>query len=231
MNALSIIKDKAREKKRRVVLPEGTEPRAIEATKIIVAEKIAKVTLLGDTAEISRLADKHGLDLSEVDVINPVESPDFEAYVAEFVELRKKRNVSVEEARATMANTLYFGAMMVRHDKADASVAGSVNTTGDVLRAGIQVIGLKQGISTVSSFFMMTVPEYRGEKDKVFFYADGAVVPNPTSEQLASIAVSTVGVDAQSSWHGAQSRDACRSRPRDRQSTRMYPKLRQLWRF
>jgi phosphate acetyltransferase len=90
-----------------------------------------------------------------------------------------------------MANSLFFGAMLVRHDLADASVAGAVNTTGDVLRAAIQVLGLKEGINTVSSCFMMTVPEYRGEKDKVFLYADGAVVPNPTSEQLASIAVST----------------------------------------
>ncbi|MEW6412283.1 MAG: phosphate acetyltransferase [Candidatus Zixiibacteriota bacterium] len=191
MNALSIIKDKAREKNRRVVLPEGTEPRTIQAARVIVAEKIAKVTILGDTKVIAGLAKEHGLDLATVEVINPVESPDFETYVADFVELRKKRKVSAQEARATLANTLYFGAMMVRHDKVDASVAGAVNTTGDVLRAGIQVIGLKPGISTVSSFFMMTVPEYRGEKDKIFFYADGAVVPNPTAEQLASIAVST----------------------------------------
>ncbi|MCK4574255.1 MAG: phosphotransacetylase, partial [candidate division Zixibacteria bacterium] len=86
---------------------------------------------------------------------------------------------------------LYFGAMMVRHDKADASVAGSINTTGDVIRAAIQVIGLKEGISTVSSCFMMTVPKYRDEHGKVFLYADGAVVPNPNAKQLASIAVST----------------------------------------
>ncbi|MDF1545077.1 MAG: phosphotransacetylase, partial [bacterium] len=92
---------------------------------------------------------------------------------------------------ATIKSPLFFGAMLVRHDLADASVAGSVNTTGDVLRAAIQVIGLKEGINTVSSCFMMTVPEFNGEKNKVFLYADGAVVPNPTAEQLASIAAST----------------------------------------
>jgi len=79
----------------------------------------------------------------------------------------------------------------VRHDKADASVAGSINTTGDVLRAAIQVLGLKEGIRTVSSCFLMTIPKYRDVYDKVFLYADGAVVPNPNAEQLASIAVST----------------------------------------
>ncbi|UCG62686.1 MAG: phosphate acetyltransferase [Candidatus Zixiibacteriota bacterium] len=191
MDALSIIKDKAKQKNRRVVLPEGTEPRVIQAARTIVAEKIARVTLLGDGSEIEKLAGEHGLDLSAVEVVNPAESPDFEAYVDEFVELRKKHNVSRDEAAATMSKPLFFGAMLVRHDKADASVAGSINTTGDVLRAGIQVIGLKEGINTVSSFFMMTVPKYRDEENRVFFYADGAVVPNPTSEQLASITVST----------------------------------------
>lgn len=191
MNALSVIKDKAKQKNRRVVLPEGTEPRAVMAARTIREEKIAQVTLLGDPKQIEKLASEHKLDLSEVEIINPADSPDFDGYVDEFVELRKKRKVSRDEAVKAITNPLYYGAMMVRHDKADASVAGSVNTTGDVLRAGIQVIGLKPGINTVSSFFMMTVPKYRGEENKVFFYADGAVVPNPTSEQLASITVST----------------------------------------
>ncbi|UCE23197.1 MAG: phosphate acetyltransferase [Candidatus Zixiibacteriota bacterium] len=191
MDALSVIKDKAGQKNRRVVLPEGTEPRVIKATKAIIAEKIARVTLLGEPGRIKELADEHELDLSTVEVINPVESADFGSYVDDFVELRKAKGITTDEATATIAKPLYFGAMLVRHDRADASVAGSINTTGDVLRAGIQVIGLKEGINTVSSFFMMTVPEYRGEENRVFFYADGAVVPNPTVEQLASIAVST----------------------------------------
>lgn len=191
MDALSIIKENARKKDRRVVLPEGTEPRVIKAAKTIIAEKIARVTIIGEPSKIDKLAQEHGLDLAQVEVINPVDSLDFNAYVDDFMELRKKRNITKDEAKVSMSNPLYFGAMMVRHDKADASVAGSINTTGDVLRAGIQVIGLKKGISTVSSFFMMTVPRYRDEENKVFFYADGAVVPNPTAEQLASITVST----------------------------------------
>ncbi|UCD63948.1 MAG: phosphate acetyltransferase [Candidatus Zixiibacteriota bacterium] len=191
MDTLSIIKEKARQKRRRVVLPEGTEPRVIMAAKKIVSDRLAGVTLLGDPAEITRLAGEHGLDLSTVEVINPTESPDFEGYAADFMKLREKKGITEDEARATVARPLYFGAMLVRHDRVDASVAGSVNTTGDVLRAGIQVIGLKEGINTVSSFFMMMVPEYGGEQNRVFFYADGAVVPNPTAEQLVSITVST----------------------------------------
>ena len=191
MNALSIIKDKARQKKRRVVLPEGTEPRVIQATGKILAENLAQVTLLGNPDEIRKLADEYGVDLGAVEVIDPAQSPDFDKYTADFMELRKAKNITEAQARETVASPLYFGAMLVRHDQVDASVAGSVNTTGDVLRAGIQVIGLKAGIRTVSSFFMMTVPEYRGEENRVFFYADGAVVPNPSPEQLASITVST----------------------------------------
>ncbi len=191
MKALSKIKERARAAKRRVVLPEGTEPRVIQAVKKINAEGLASVTLLGDENEIQTLASEHGLNLSKVELINPAHSPDYNSYVADLLELRKERGLTEEQAGQLMLNPLYFGAMLVRHDKADASVAGSVNTTGDVLRAAIQVLGLKEGISAVSSCFMMTLPKYRDEHDKVFLYADGAVLPNPTAEQLVSVAAAT----------------------------------------
>jgi phosphate acetyltransferase len=191
MSVLSRIKDKAKAKKRRVVLPEGTEPRMIQATKKILSEGIASVTLLGDQHEIERLAKEHGLNLGKVEVINPLHSGDYNSYVSEFMAIRKAKGIAEEQAQTAIASPLYFGAMLVRHDKADASVAGSVNTTGNVLRAAIQVLGLKEGIRTVSSCFLMIIPKYRDVHDKAFLYADGAVVPNPNAEQLASIAVST----------------------------------------
>lgn len=177
--------------KRRVVFPEGTEPRVIRAAKKLLSDELCAITLLGDEGTIQELAKEHGLRLNKVQIINPDHSPDFNDYVADFLELRKDKGITEEEAKDSIANPLYFGAMLVRHDKADASVAGSVHTTGDVLRAAIRVIGMAEGIATVSSFFMMTLPKYRDEHDKVFFYADGAVVPNPTAEQLASIAAAT----------------------------------------
>ncbi len=191
MSALSKIKERARAKKRRVVLAEGCEPRTIQAAKMILAEQIAAVTLIGDEGEVKKLADQNDLNLADVTVVNPPDSPDYDEYVADFMELRRHKKISADDAKKAIAMPLYFAAMLVRHDKADASVAGAINTTGDVMRAAIQVLGLKEGIRTVSSCFMMTLPRYRDEENKVFLYADGAVVPNPNPQQLASVAVST----------------------------------------
>ncbi|MBD3333512.1 phosphate acetyltransferase [candidate division GN15 bacterium] len=193
MNVLSKIKDRARKAKRRVVLPEGTEPRAIQAAKKIVSEEIGSVTLLGDQKEIEKLAGEHGLNLGKMEIVNPAHGKEFNRFVADLVELRKHKGLTEDQARTLMMNPLYYGAMMVRHDIVHASVAGSVNTTGDVLRAAIHVLGLAEGIKVVSSCFLMSLPKFGEELDKPFMFGDCAVVPNPTAEELASIAASTAG--------------------------------------
>lgn len=191
MSILDTLQDKAKSLGKRVVYPEGEEERTIVAAKEVVEKNIARVTLVGDPQKIRDLAKQHGLQLEDDMITDPTASPWQEDFTDQFMELRKAKGITKEQAAEMMSNPLYWGAMMVRTGKADGSVAGAVNTTGDVIRAGIHVVGLAPGINTVSSFFMMVVPEFLGEQNKVFFFADGAVVPSPTSDQLGSIAVAT----------------------------------------
>ena len=190
MEIIKQIREKAKAKHKRVVLPEGTEERMIKAAKEIVSEKIAEVTLLGEKKKIEELSKTFGLDLNKVKVIDPATSPKYGEYTEEYFRIREKKGMTREEAKKIMLNPLFYGAMLVRKDEVDGFVAGSVNTTGDVLRAGLHIIGLAPGINTVSSSFIMVVPEFLGVKDKIFVFGDCAVLPNPDPKQLASIALS-----------------------------------------
>jgi len=191
MEILEAIKDKARQLKRTVVLPEGNEERTVLAAKQLVKDQIARVILLGDEKEVGALCSKNGLSSDKVQIINPVGSSYFDEFVNLLYERRKSKGLTRDQAATLMKSVLYFGAAMVKTGKADASVSGAVNTTGDVLRAALHIIGLAPGISTVSSSFIMTLPEFMGEKNKIFMFADCAVMPNPDPAQLASIAAST----------------------------------------
>ncbi len=191
MSILTRLQDKAKSLKKHTVLPEAEDPRVIKAARKIASEGIAKVTLLGDEARVTELAKENGLNLNKVELIDPSKSGKLHDYSQEYFDMRKHKGISEEQAESTMRNVLYYGAMMVKRGEVDGSVAGSLATTGDVLRAGLQVIGLAEGIRSVSSCFMMVMPEFAGEYNKVFLYADGAVLPNPTAEQLGSVAVST----------------------------------------
>jgi phosphate acetyltransferase len=199
------IKAKARDNVQSIVLPEGYDDRMVQAAGQIVADKLANVFLLGNPETLQAKAAELGASLEGVTLVDPKSSDLLEGYIDELVELRKKKGLTREQAESmlTADDNLFFGCMMVRRGDAGGAVAGAYNTTGSVLRAAFQVIGTAPGIKTVSSLFLMITktPEF-GENGTLCF-ADCAVNPNPDSQALAEIAVTTatsckafLGVDA-----------------------------------
>ena len=185
LQLLDDIKSKARELKKTIVLPESHDERVLKAAEILTKENIASVITLGKEDTIRKDAEKLDVDLTGVRIIDPSISDKLSDFTNIYFNLRKHKGIKIEQARETIARDLFFGAMMVREKMADGSVAGSTASTADVMRAGIQCVGIPEGISIVSSFFLMIFP------DKTFSFADCAVVPNPDVKQLADIAIST----------------------------------------
>lgn len=184
--------ENARNNKQRIVLPEGTEPRTLNAANRIIADKLAEIILIGNPDEILAIAKENNLEnIKEATIVNPADEKVIDKYAPLFFELRKKKGISMEEARATTANPLYLGCLMVKNGDADGQVAGAMNTTGNVLRAAFQVIKTQPGIEVVSGAFIMILPKgLPYGTDGVMIFADCAVVPDPTAAELAQIAVS-----------------------------------------
>ena len=170
---------------RRIVLPDALDERTLRAARICTDQHLAETVLIGEEAAIRSLAREVSVSLNGIAIEDPVRSPQLNSFAKTYFDLRRLKGLSEDEAFATIKRPLFFGAMMVRLGMAHGSVAGSLSTTGDVLRAGLQIIGLADGISIASSFFLIVFP------GKTYSFADGAVVPDPSADQLADIAIST----------------------------------------
>ncbi len=192
MELLEQIKMNARRHNKMIVLPEGTEERTLKAADAVLAEGIARITLLGNPAEIETMAASFGLkNISKAIIINPLDHPRKKHYIDTMVELRKSKGLTVEEASKLIEDPLYLGVMMIKCGDADGEVAGARNTTGDVLRPAFQFVKTAPGISVVSGAFIMILKDKEFGADGIIVFADGAVHPDPTDKELAEIAVAT----------------------------------------
>jgi phosphate acetyltransferase len=191
MRFIGSLIDKLQRHPKRVVFPEGTEPRVLQAARQFYSLRLGAPILLGDRTKIKEAASQLNVSLEGVRIINPAESEDLDNFVHRFELLRRYKGIREKEARAAMLNCNYYGAMMVAMHQADAFVSGASEITGSTLRPLFQIIKVAPQTTTASSCMIMEVEDTRFGDNGVMFLADCGVIPEPNVEQLADIAVST----------------------------------------
>ena len=192
MSLMNQIVERAKANKQRIVLPEGTEERTLKAADQLLADGVADLILIGNPEEIMGLANQWGLEnIGKATIINPADHPKKEEYAQLLCELRKKKGMTIEEARVLVEKPLYLGCLIIKAGDADGQLAGAQNTTGDVLRPALQIIKTTPGITCVSGGMLLLTQAPECGENGVLFVGDVAVTPMPDANQLAQIAVCT----------------------------------------
>ena len=192
MDLVQSIIERAKSNKQRIVLPEATEERTLRAADKVLAEDIANLILIGNPDEIHSLAEKWGLkNIDKATLIDPENNPKSEEYAELLAELRKKKGMTIEQARELVKNPLYLGCMIIKTGDADGQISGALSTTGDTLRPALQIIKCAPGITCVSGAMLLLTKEHQYGENGVLVVGDVAVTPMPDAQQLAQIAVCT----------------------------------------
>ena len=192
MDLLQQICARAKSNKQRIVLPEATEERTLRAADKVLADELAELILIGNPEEIKQLAQGWGLtNIDKATIIDPENNPKSEEYAQLLAELRKKKGMTIEQARELVKNPLYLGCMIIKTEGADGQISGALSTTGDTLRPALQIIKCAPGITCVSGGMLLISKQQQYGENGVLVVGDVAVTPMPDAAQLSQIAVCT----------------------------------------
>ena len=193
MSFIEEIKNRAKEDKKTIILPEAEDKRVLEAASKVIKQGFAKVILLGDGEKIKEDSSKNKIDLDGVDIINPLTSDKKEEYKQKLYELRKNKGMTLEQAEELLKEPIYFGMMMLKDEnsKADGLVSGAAHSTANTLRPALQILKTKPGTKLVSAFFVMCVPDCEFGEKGTFIFGDSGLNQNPTADELSEIAISS----------------------------------------
>ena len=191
MSFIENVKQRAKKQMKTIILPEAEDTRVIEAASKVMEQGFAKVILLGNEEQIKKDANDKNLDLNGIKIIDPNKSEKKEEYAEALFELRKKKGMTLEEAKKIILEPIYYGMMMLKNNEADGLVSGAAHSTANTLRPALQILKTAPGTKLVSAFFVMCVPDCEYGENGTFIFGDSGLNQNPTAEELSEIAISS----------------------------------------